>query len=159
MALLPPSSVPNGNVPPGVSPFNVRISSLCSLEERETETFEHDIYDSPSKSLTLTLRNIEPSCQQLVLYYVSLLCEQLMRLERERSVSFPEEFSYHHLPSFITSARERGKRTKHVDEYTNAKDSLQGESARVRTIVRRCSVVLQFFIRTNIENVGEHLRH
>lgn len=33
MAVLPPSRVPNGRVPPGVKPFNVRISSLCSLKE------------------------------------------------------------------------------------------------------------------------------
>ncbi len=34
MAVLPPSSVPNGNVPPGVNPFNVKISSLCSLKKK-----------------------------------------------------------------------------------------------------------------------------
>lgn len=38
MAVLPPSRVPSGNVPPDVSPFSVRISSLCSLKKERTKS-------------------------------------------------------------------------------------------------------------------------
>ena len=38
IALLPPPRVPNGKAPPGINPFNCKISSLCSLERKKTRS-------------------------------------------------------------------------------------------------------------------------
>ena len=87
MAVLPPSRVPNGKVPPGVKPFNVKISSLCSLDKKKTNAGNVANRTKATRKYlqqTLTWRSIEPFYQLLVLCCVLLLYAPLEQLKRQR---------------------------------------------------------------------------
>ena len=111
IAVFPPPRVPNGKVPPGINPFNCKISSLCSLKERDS-IFEGEQTEA-RKILTVGWRSNEPFYQLLVLYFVSLLYVLITLLKTPKKRLFLLHISSSNLPSLVISTKTQRK-NEHV---------------------------------------------